>query len=539
MTEDDALRTPEHQQWKEAMHQELDKLNAIQTWSYVDTLPPGRKALKHKWVLKNKHDLFGNYIYKARLTVKGCAQREGYDFDETFSPVAKISAVRLLLSLASSYGMILWQFDVQNAFVNAELTDVDIYMEIPDALRDYYKVPHHTRYLRLLRALYGLKQSSREWNQLLVQTLKEIGFTQLVAESCLFYITINGHIMYVVVYVDDMIIACLLMIHIEWLYSELSKRFIVNRVPLSRCLGLDISYDSINRTLSLSKNLYVTELVRTYWSYISDIPYRHTPLDQNLKLTRQQCPTDEQGKQHMTQYPYRKLIGALNYLTCTLRADIAFATNYLARFMDNPGIEHWQQLLQVLAYLRDNPHAYIVYSTPSQRIYEINDIQYYMIPNTLYCFVDADFASSDFDRRRSVTGYVIYFNGGIVSWKSSLQKTTSSSSTEAEYKALHEACKEVLWLCHVLTELGLSMNGPVMVFEDNTSSISASENPINLSQLKHLETKYHQIRDFVEQGQVALMHIKSVNQIADVLTKSLPIIHHQRFVSNILAFLSA
>ena len=164
MTEDEALRTSEHAQWKQAMHVELDRLNAIKTWSFVDSLPPGRKALKHKWVLNDKHDLYGNYIYKARLTVKGCAQREGYDFDETFSPVAKISAVRLLLSLASSYGMLLWQFDVQNAFVNAELTDVDIYMDIPDALREYYKVPHHTRNLKLLRALYGLKQSSREWN---------------------------------------------------------------------------------------------------------------------------------------------------------------------------------------------------------------------------------------------------------------------------------------------------------------------------------------------------------------------------------------
>ena len=98
--------------------------------------------------MKNKHDLYGNYIYKARLTVKGCAQREDYDFDETFSPVAKISAVRLVLSLASAYGMILWQFDVQNAFVNAELTDVDIYM-IPEALCEYYKTPQHTRYLKL------------------------------------------------------------------------------------------------------------------------------------------------------------------------------------------------------------------------------------------------------------------------------------------------------------------------------------------------------------------------------------------------------
>ena len=428
------------------MHVELDRLNAIKTWSFVDSLPPGRKALKHKWVLKNKHDLYGNYIYKARLTVKGCAQREGYYFDETFSPVAKISAVRLLLSLASSYGMLLWQFDVQSAFVNAELTDVDIYMEIPEAFREYYKVPHHTRYLKLLRALYGLKQSSREWNQLLVQLLKEIGFTQLISESCLSYIVIDGHTMYVVVYVDDMIIASLLLIHIEWLYTQLSAKFVVDRVPLSRCLGLDITYNIDYRTITLSKNAYVTELACTNWQYISHIPYRGTPLDQNLRLTREQCPKDEQGKQLMTQYPYRKLIGALNYLTCTLRADIAFPTNYLARFMDNPGFEHWQQLLEVLAYLRDHPHAYITYSTPSYRTYEVNDTLYSMIPNTLYCFVDADFASSDLDRRRSVTCYVIYFNGGIISWRSSLQKTPSSSSTEAEYKALHEACKEVLWL---------------------------------------------------------------------------------------------
>jgi len=236
----------------------------------------------------------------------------------------------------------------------------------------------------------------------------------------------------------------------------------------------------------------------------------------------------------MKQFPYRQIIGALNYLACTLRADISFATHFLARFMDNPGMSHWYQLLNIVAYLRDNIDSNISYSFTTSKYCKIDQTYRAMRPNTLYCFVDSDFASSDTDNRRSVTGYLVFYNNGIISWKSCLQKTVSTSSTEAEYKALHEAAKEVIWLTNILAEIGYPHNDPVIIFEDNTSAIAASENPISISNLKHIDTIYHQIREFINHGKIAICHVESINNLADLLTKSLQPQLHKYLTRGIL-----
>jgi len=207
--------------------------------------------------------------------------------------------------------------------------------------------------------------------------------------------------------------------------------------------------------------------------------------------------------------------------------------------MDNPGIEHWNCLLHLLAYIRDHPYAYITYRIPQGVTFLIDDQVYSIEPNRLYCFVDADFASSDLDNRRSVTGYIIFFNSGIISWKSALQRRTSASSTEAEYRALHEACKECIWLTHILNELGFKHDKPVIMFEDNTSPIAATQNPVAHSKLKHLETIYHQIRDFINDDRVVVTHVDTDHQLADLLTKSLPIKRHQELAENIIQLESA
>jgi hypothetical protein len=236
----------------------------------------------------------------------------------------------------------------------------------------------------------------------------------------------------------------------------------------------------------------------------------------------------------MKDKPYRQIIGKLNYYTCTIRADINFAVNYLARFMDNPGIPHWNALLHLLAYIRDYPYASITYRVPQNSTFSLDGSILTIEQDTLYCFVDADFASSDVDNRRSVTGYLIFFNSGIISWKSSLQRRTSASSTEAEYRALHEACKECVWLTNILRELGFDHQSPVFIFEDNTSTIAATQNPVAHSKLKHLDTIYHQIRDFIHDGKVIVTHIDTANQLADLLTKSLSITRHHQLVQNIM-----
>ena len=252
------------------------------------------------------------------------------------------------------------------------------------------------------------------------------------------------------------------------------------------------------------------------------------------RLSRATCPTTDEEKQRMAQYPYRSIIGQLNYLQASLRADISFWFGYLARFMDNPGYDHWLALLNLLAHIRDYPHAQIIYRDPSEILYSVNGVIYNMEPNRLYCFVDADFATSDPDKRRSVTGYVIFFNGGIISWKSVLQRRTSSSSTEAEYRALHEAARECIWLTHILNELGFPHTSPVMIFEDNTSTIAATVNPVAHSKLKHLETIYHQTRDFIADGKIKVVHIDTEHQLADQLTKQQPLNRNIILVNSIM-----
>jgi hypothetical protein len=530
ITIEQAMSSSEWPEWEKAMQEELNKLNSINTWEIVDQLPPGRKALLYKWVLKKKYDIYNKLIYKARLTVKGCSQREGIDFTETFSPVAKLTAVRLVLSLGTIENLVFNQFDVQNAFPNATLSDVDIYMVAPKELY----LHNDTLYLRLNRALYGLKQASREWNLLITKILLEIGFKQLTSESCIFIYFKDNIRIILALYVDDMIIGSNDNESKDWLFNQLSKNFIVKQNILTRCLGLDVTHDPKNRMLTLSRNDYARDLIKEYDHFITHLLFTTTVLPIDVQLSLSDCPNNEAEKSVMDQYPYRRILGKLNYFTCTLRCDINFAVNFLARFMVNPGIKHWHALLHLLAYIRDHPEAYITYKDPNHIKYLIDGKTHSMEPNRLYCFVDADFASSDIDSRRSVTGYVIFFNSGIISWKSSLQRRTSASTTEAEYRALHDACKECIWLTRILSEIGYEHVPPVIVFEDNTSTIAATKNPVAHSKLKHLDTIYHQIRDFIRDGQIVVTHVETQNQFADLLTKTQPAHRHQYLVENVI-----
>jgi hypothetical protein len=203
--------------------------------------------------------------------------------------------------------------------------------------------------------------------------------------------------------------------------------------------------------------------------------------------------------------------------------------------MDNPGKIHWDMLLNILAYIRDWPFASITYKDPTTLYYTHDNKTVSMETNRIYCFVDADFASSDLENRRSVTGYVIMFNGGIISWKSSLQRRVSASSTEAEYRALHEACKECIWLTRILAELGYIHASPIVIFEDNTSTIAATQNPVAHSKLKHLETIYHQIREFIQERQALVLHVQTESKLADLLTKLQPPRRHHFLANNIIS----
>ena len=219
---------------------------------------------------------------------------------------------------------------------------------------------------------------------------------------------------------------------------------------------------------------------------------------------------------------------------------MSFPTNLLARFMDGFDESHIVQCKKLLRYLYDHPKAEIHYCDLKihQKYFIVNDKPYQMLPHQLYVFVDSDWASSDLEKRRSTSGYLIFFNGGLISWRTCLQKRTATSSTEAEYLALHEAIKEAIWIKHILEELSLFNVNPVIIFEDNNSTINASYNPVEHSKLKHLDIIYHSIRDFIQSHDIIIQYINTPNQLADNLTKSNSISLHQNLSSRYIYFLS-
>ena len=194
---------PSIPEWKAAIDLELKTLSDKNTWSIVDsdTIPKLQKPLKYKWVFSRKVNIFNKNIYKARLTVKGCSQVYGINFKETFSPVAQITTFRLILSLCAAMGLEAYQMDVQNAFPNASLHNVEIYMVPPPQLN----LPAG-KLLKLLRALYGLKQASREWFLLLSSILTSLGFKICKSDSCLFFMIKNDNFLIIVAHVDDMLV---------------------------------------------------------------------------------------------------------------------------------------------------------------------------------------------------------------------------------------------------------------------------------------------------------------------------------------------
>ncbi|GJT06568.1 putative RNA-directed DNA polymerase, partial [Tanacetum coccineum] len=187
--------------WIEAMNLEMEALNRNGTW-VITELPVGRKPIGNKWVWKVKYKSTGDVErFKARLVAKGYNQKEGIDYDETFSPVVKIVTVRCILSLAVFNNWSVYQLDINNAFLYGDLEE-DVYMSLPEG----YFAKDDKRVCKLVKSLYGLKQAPRKWNEKLTSVLLENEFTQSKSDFSLFTKSKNGIVIVLLVYVDDIVI---------------------------------------------------------------------------------------------------------------------------------------------------------------------------------------------------------------------------------------------------------------------------------------------------------------------------------------------
>ncbi|KAE8188282.1 hypothetical protein CF336_g6216 [Tilletia laevis] len=490
-----ALSREDKDEWKASMDDEYKSLIEMGTWELCHP-PPGRKLIGCRWVYKVKTDPEGRAIRKkSRLVAQGYTQVEGVDYDETFAPVARLSALRMMVTLAVQFDLKLHGMDVKTAYLNGEL-DVDIYMKQPPGYDD-----GSGKVCRLLRTLYGLKQSGRYWYHKLRDKLLGANFRQLQSEPCLFYKPTKQGPIIILVYVDDVAIAGPTEESVNEIKSEFTSWFkMTDNGPLTSMLGIRIQRSKCGRIATMSQTGYIDQVLQRYG--MAACKPSSTPM---AEASKHLGPREGTVATKQERHYFAALIGCLLWLAQGTRMDIAYQVGKLARFMGNPSTEHVAAAMRVLRYLAGTRELGLRFRH--------SDLA------QLVGYSDSDHGG-DPTTRRSVTGYVFYLYGNPVTWRSKLQDTVSVSSTEAEYVALSEATREAIWAVQLLGELRLRETGAVDMYTDNTGAEALSRNPQAHQRTKHIDIHHHLVRDHNNNGTIKVKRVDTDDNPADLLTKT-------------------
>jgi len=502
-TYSEAVSRDDSAKWLIAMNEEIESLHQNKTWILVKP-PSDKKVIGCKWVFKKKEGIPGveNARYKARLVAKGYSQVHGVDFNDVFSPVVKHSSIRVLLALVAMYDLELEQLDVKTAFLHGELEE-QIYMKQPQGFEIKGKEDH---VCLLKKSLYGLKQSSRQWYKRFDSFMLSHGYFRSMYDSCVYFRKLNdGSFIYLLLYVDDMLIAAKNLSEIHTLKLQLSSEFEMKDLGAAKkILGMDIKRDRGGGRLFLTQETYLEKVLKRFG--MKDAKPVSTPFASHFRLSAAQSPQSDEDEEYMARVPYSSAVGSIMYAMVCTRPDISHAVSVVSRYMSCPGKMHWQAVKWILKYLRGTSSACLEFGRNS---------------NILTGFVDSDYAG-DLDKRRSLSGYVFCIGSCAVSWKATLQPVVALSTTEAEYMAITEAIKEALWLKGLFGELCLYQEITI-VHCDSQSAIHLTKDQMYHERTKYIDVKYHFIRDVIAEGKVAVQKINTKENPADMFTKHLPV----------------
>jgi hypothetical protein len=506
-----ATEGPEKALWILAIRNEFDGLHEMGTWDCI-LKPDGVKLLRTKWVFKVKRVEGRETIYRARLVVKGYTQIEGVDYNEIFSPVVRHSTVRLVLAICAHYGLHTRHLDAPKAFVQADI-DTDIYMSFPQGFK--HKKAGYC--LKLKKSLYGLKQASRLFNELVTVFLLSIGFIQCMSDTCLFYFfTDDGSICIICVYVDDLLLCSTTKEMGDKITLQLEQRFSVKDLgAFTHILGMEVTISEDRYTITLGQLQYITDILVKY--NMDDKTASPIPMHADFKLF---TPTDEPNDdeiQYMSTFPYREMIGSLMYLMICCRPDLSVAVTACAKFCAKPRRVHADAIKQIFKYLIGTKTLGLTYTRQTDDGAPI-----------LSGCCDTDWASQDLDFRKSYYGWVFFMSGGPVSWKGlkeiGLQQL---SSTATEYVGQSEASREALSLRNTTQEVltqtltEKERSEPTVIQADNQGAINLANNPIAHARHKHTSLKFHFVRELVRRNLVRFEWISTEDNIADIMTKPL------------------
>ncbi|GAA5984739.1 hypothetical protein JCM11641_002168 [Rhodosporidiobolus odoratus] len=514
-----AMARPDWEKFRLALEVELAVLDAMKTVKGgmkegLMDLPAGKKAIPLKWVLVIKRDGEGRIIkYKARLVARGDRQVDGVDYDETHSSTVRLTTVRLIYALLArhpNWGLL--QIDVTSAYLHG-LLDHEIYIQQPPGFEN----PNFPqRVLRLQRALYGLKQGGREWQKVFREELEKLGFKRCEADHGLYVRKREGKVALVPTHVDDG-----LMVgddDLEGILDELNEAFEgkVKRADVGLFLGMRVKRKE-DGGVAIDQGHYAASVLERFG--LDKLNTASTPIDYSSPLP------SPATKDERVNVPYRELLGALVWLSCCTRPDIAFAVSVASRFSSCPADRHWTMLKRICRYISGTLNHGLLY-VPSSSNTPFS-------PSHLSGWSDSDHAA-DMETRRSVSWFVFcigddYFVFTAISWNARRQRSVAISSTEAEYMALSEAAREAIWLRELLTEMGFPPTAATLIRGDNSGALLLANHPAAHGRTKHIAVHYHFTRERVEEGTVELKWVPTGEMAADLMTKGLAPAKHYLF----------
>ncbi|GAU42474.1 hypothetical protein TSUD_100860 [Trifolium subterraneum] len=474
-----------------AINAELTALEKNNTWTLVP-LPSHKHAIGCKWVFKLKLHANGSIErYKARLVVKGYTQTEGIYYMDTFSPVVKMTTIRMFLAIAASEHWPLYQLDVNTAFLHGDLNE-EVYMQPPPGLL----LPQSNLVCKLQRSLYGFKQASRHWNTKLTDTLTSSGYVQSKSDYSLITKQASTRFTVILVYVDDLVLGGTDSVEIQNIKALLDAKFSIKDLGLLKYfLGFEVARTQAG--ISLCQRKYALDLIQD--AGLLGAKPCSTPMQPQLQLHK------SYGEVIFDPTTYRRLIGRLLYLTHS-SLEIAYAVSKLGQFLASPTNEHMLAGLHVLRYIKNSPGQGLFFDSTSSLV--------------LKGFSDSDWGACP-DTRRSTTGFCFFLGSSLISWKSKKKNVVSRSSSEAEYRALAQTTCEGQWLKFLLQDFNIPHTTPIVIYCDNKSALHIAANPVFHERTKHIEMDCHVVREKVQEGLIHLLPVSSKEQVADILTKSL------------------
>ena len=556
-----------------AIAKEINDLVATGCFAVVE-IPYDRTAINSRIVLKVKYRANGEYDkHKARLVAKGFMERLGADFFSTFSPMASLTTARALLALAVHKNLPVHHSDIPQAFIKS-LLDTDIWLKLPPGINLVDENGKAHKIVKLIRSLYGLRQSPQLFNKELVRFMHAENFKQTNADTCLFTKRSDAGWICVASEVDDLLVTGTDTAGIEEFRKSLQREYeIKDWEPISSFLGINIVY-----------NQGMGELQMDVETKIDNLLDRHQTLKGHLKgkadiamiEDHMKVPDDHKLTTAVDSYlheNYASINGALIYMGITCRPDMAFALSKTSKGMHNPRPKHIAMLRHLLLYVYQNKQLALSYSRDDPPLFRLlkdasrtdaalsflatSDAQHIQ---RFTGFADANFSNLYDDERKSNTGLCIFMFGSAICWKAKLQPLTATSTHEAELIACATAALEVIWCRKLILDLGFAFDlpivnlrdnetirqrclddgisitdeeyelDPLMIFNDNLGTTQTINNPDATSQrVKHIDNRYLRIRQYVKARAIRVSYIGTDLNIADFFTKGLTRVKFHKF----------